>query len=703
MGVTCFDERAGQAARQHHEARRRAREATTASCGQSTRSSTRGTGYFFEMNPSGLMADSLMSVRRADQPRSGTASGTRASVRSEIGWTIEIEIPFRTLNFNPERRRVGRQLPAHGAAQERGELLDGMGTQSGTAGFDTPVCCSASTACRRATASSIRPYGVTSALASPGRGRTADETGCQRRHRRVLHSVTPALRANLTVNTDFAQTEVDQRQVNLTRSRCSSRRSAGSSRGRVVLRLRELRIAEFRQQPQRGRRAVLHATRRTRRQRRSAEDRPRRQAHRAGRQAGRRPHADPDRARGWHAGRRLHRPAREAQHSAAVACRRACTRRDARAHESAIPLASPLGTFDALNTLGADFRLGTTRLRGNQNLFVTGYYLTTTNPSRRERTGPGARTSNAPNDRYVGRFNYREVQQNYDPAVGFTLRNGYRRYAPQARFQPQPRRVQGRTRFGVQQYQFGVSGDLQYLTTRQRSVAAAMGRHGVSGELSDRRIRSRCTSSRRHERLDRNFNISRDITLPIGAGATTRATGSRRARQTGGCSRSKPSSRRAASTRATAISSASTSAFVRGAASCSFSTASGIGSSCRRAASRRASIARFSRRSSTRGYRSRTTSSTTRSARILGWQSRFRWIMTPGNDYLHRLQPQLAGRSGARPVRDAGPAGGVEDSLYLQILKGSGIRIRIRDQGSGIKNPGVMTVAVRGARGANDL
>ena len=33
----------------------------------------------------------------------------------------------------------------------------------------------------------------------------------------VFYNPTPGLRAALTVNTDFAQTEVDQRQVNLTR------------------------------------------------------------------------------------------------------------------------------------------------------------------------------------------------------------------------------------------------------------------------------------------------------------------------------------------------------------------------------------------------------------------------------------------------------------------------------------------------------
>ena len=33
----------------------------------------------------------------------------------------------------------------------------------------------------------------------------------------VFYNLTPALRANVSVNTDFAETEVDQRRVNLTR------------------------------------------------------------------------------------------------------------------------------------------------------------------------------------------------------------------------------------------------------------------------------------------------------------------------------------------------------------------------------------------------------------------------------------------------------------------------------------------------------
>ena len=56
-------------------------------------------GYFFEMNPSGLMGDALRGAGFNNRQWDGIWN---AKVRrSEIGWTLEIEIPFRTLNFDP--------------------------------------------------------------------------------------------------------------------------------------------------------------------------------------------------------------------------------------------------------------------------------------------------------------------------------------------------------------------------------------------------------------------------------------------------------------------------------------------------------------------------------------------------------------------------------------------------------------------------
>ena len=62
-------------------------------------------GYFFEMNTSGLMADSLFGVNGDNRAWDGIWDAR--VVRSEIGWTIEIEIPFRTLNFDPNNDTWG--------------------------------------------------------------------------------------------------------------------------------------------------------------------------------------------------------------------------------------------------------------------------------------------------------------------------------------------------------------------------------------------------------------------------------------------------------------------------------------------------------------------------------------------------------------------------------------------------------------------
>src|SRR5690606_35701926 len=63
----------------------------------------------------------------------------------------------------------------------------------------------------------VRPYAVARLSEAPGRQPATDRTGTGDVGLDVYYNITPNLRANLTINTDFAETEVDQRQVNLTR------------------------------------------------------------------------------------------------------------------------------------------------------------------------------------------------------------------------------------------------------------------------------------------------------------------------------------------------------------------------------------------------------------------------------------------------------------------------------------------------------
>ena len=59
----------------------------------------------------------------------------------------------------------------------------------------------------------LKPYALFTSVAEPGRGLPTDSDGNAGLD--VFYNPTPSMRANFTVNTDFAQTEVDQRQVNL--------------------------------------------------------------------------------------------------------------------------------------------------------------------------------------------------------------------------------------------------------------------------------------------------------------------------------------------------------------------------------------------------------------------------------------------------------------------------------------------------------
>ena len=66
----------------------------------------------------------------------------------------------------------------------------------------------------RARHQAVRPaaIGIARARSTAGASQQNANAGLD-----LFYNPTPGLRANLTINTDFAQTEVDQRQVNLTR------------------------------------------------------------------------------------------------------------------------------------------------------------------------------------------------------------------------------------------------------------------------------------------------------------------------------------------------------------------------------------------------------------------------------------------------------------------------------------------------------
>jgi hypothetical protein len=155
-------------------------------------------------------------------------------------------------------------------------------------------------------------------------------------------------------------------------------------------------------------------------------------------------------------------------------------------------------------------RLATSRFLGSQNLAATGWALHATRPGLSSRNNAFGVFIDYPNDLWAGRLGLREVQSDFDPAVGFVTRTGFRRYAPSITYAPRPRDHRY-----IRRFEFG--GDLELLTDLENQLlerSTTLRLFYVEFHSQDNfSIESLPT----HERLDSPFLISRGITLPIGA------------------------------------------------------------------------------------------------------------------------------------------------------------------------------------------
>jgi hypothetical protein len=172
--------------------------------------------YLFGTNPNGMRTDAnLLGSRQSDLNRDWDGVWNVVARRDETGWTAEFEIPLTTLRFRDLEeqtwglaieRRVARKnersywpfIPNNSTFYRPPQAGHLVGLRNIRPGADIR----------------IKPY----VALGGGRDLVAvlddrvRETGVD-----VRYWPTPTLTAELTVNTDFAQTEVDDVQINLTR------------------------------------------------------------------------------------------------------------------------------------------------------------------------------------------------------------------------------------------------------------------------------------------------------------------------------------------------------------------------------------------------------------------------------------------------------------------------------------------------------
>jgi hypothetical protein len=164
-------------------------------------------GFFFQVNPVGARGDGQISDNSdfLDQSWDGIWDA-RARI-TEHGWDAEIAIPFKTLRFTPGTPawdlNVEREVKAINETDRWATPLH----KSWVSNFPDAGQLAGLTGLRQGLGLDVRPYASAGELSGAGQ----HDVGLD-----IFKNLTPNLNASVTINTDFAQTEADDRQVNLT-------------------------------------------------------------------------------------------------------------------------------------------------------------------------------------------------------------------------------------------------------------------------------------------------------------------------------------------------------------------------------------------------------------------------------------------------------------------------------------------------------
>jgi len=170
-------------------------------------------GFVFQLTPNAIRGDGLFR-NVTDINWDWEAIWDAATTIHDNGWTAEIAIPFKTLSFNPENdtwginftRTIGRRNEDIGwVSYNRNQTPANSGQIHGLSDIEQGLGLDI---IANAGASTTKDFNTT----------TPDQTDSQfDPSLDIFYKPTPSLTAALTINTDFSGTSVDARQINLTR------------------------------------------------------------------------------------------------------------------------------------------------------------------------------------------------------------------------------------------------------------------------------------------------------------------------------------------------------------------------------------------------------------------------------------------------------------------------------------------------------
>lgn len=457
--------------------------------------------YFMEINPNGLRTDGLLSTGQGnDINLNWDGIWYAKTVIGDFGWSAEIKIPFSTLNFDAESEVWGANFMRVIRRKSETVLWTGYKRSQGISRPQDAGILTGLGGISQGLGLEVVPYGILrnskeNVGSSPGTGTTADG-GLD-----VNYSITPSLKASVTLNTDFAETEVDQRRINLTRFPLFFPEQRDFF-------LEGANIYEFAPRsfvnPFFSRRIGL----------RDGEPVPitygARLLGNAGDynlallqvRTGTKDQIQPENFTVARVKRNI-----GAESTIGMIYTR-------RATEDGEELDSPL---QHRHTFGSDLELSTSRFLGDKNLQFQAFFVFHNRASPLDdstnvwdRSSRGIRL-NYPNRPWSGHVSYREFGATFDPAVGFVPRVGFRRLQPSVGYAPLIDRIDW-----VREIEWGIRfehlTDLDFKPLTQELVFTLFGVTLETGDEFGLEI------SRNYERLQEPFDIRRDGSVIIPQG-----------------------------------------------------------------------------------------------------------------------------------------------------------------------------------------
>ena len=174
----------------------------------------RRSGYKFETNANGVKHEAIYQNVSQNLPVWNTIWDVASSADSE-GWVTEIAIPLKSISFDPELDTWGINFSR--AVRRKGEEISWV---SRNRSYNPSIVGLATgfTGLQQGLGLDVVPaVALNRRREFAAAGDVSGDSSRSRPSLDLFYKITPSLNSALTLNTDFSATEVDSRQVNLTR------------------------------------------------------------------------------------------------------------------------------------------------------------------------------------------------------------------------------------------------------------------------------------------------------------------------------------------------------------------------------------------------------------------------------------------------------------------------------------------------------